>query len=26
VEIDGRPCGNALVIDNDEPARPDLTP
>jgi GNAT superfamily N-acetyltransferase len=26
VEIDGQPCGNALVIDNDEPARPDLTP
>jgi GNAT superfamily N-acetyltransferase len=25
-EIDGQPCGNALVIDNDEPARPDLTP
>lgn len=25
-EIDGRPCGNALVIDNDEPAKPDLTP
>ena len=25
-EIDGRPCGNALVIDNDEPAKPDLAP
>lgn len=25
-EIDGQPCGNALVIDNDEPARPDLGP
>jgi GNAT superfamily N-acetyltransferase len=25
-EIDGRPCGNALVIDNDEPAKPKLTP
>ena len=25
-EIDGRPCGNALVIDNDESAKPDLTP
>jgi GNAT superfamily N-acetyltransferase len=25
-EIDGQPCGNALVIDNDEPARPDLSP
>lgn len=25
-EIDNQPCGNALVIDNDEPATPDLTP
>ncbi|MBS0517388.1 MAG: GNAT family N-acetyltransferase [Proteobacteria bacterium] len=25
-ECEGRLCGNALVIDNDEPARPDLTP
>jgi GNAT superfamily N-acetyltransferase len=25
-EIDGRPCGNALVIDNDESAKPDLAP
>jgi len=25
-ELDGLPCGNALVIDNDEPAKPDLTP
>jgi GNAT superfamily N-acetyltransferase len=25
-EIDGQPCGNALVIDNDEPAKPDLSP
>ena len=25
-EIDGRLCGNALVIDNDEPAKPDLAP
>jgi GNAT superfamily N-acetyltransferase len=25
-EIDGRPRGNALVIDNDAPAKPDLAP
>lgn len=25
-EHDGKACGNALVIDNDEPARPELTP
>ena len=25
-ESDGRVCGNVLVIDNDEPAKPDLTP
>jgi GNAT superfamily N-acetyltransferase len=25
-EVDSRPCGNALVIDNDEPAKPELTP
>jgi GNAT superfamily N-acetyltransferase len=25
-ELDGRICGNALVIDSDEPARPDLSP
>ena len=25
-EIDGRPRGNALVIDNDESAKPDLAP
>jgi len=25
-EIDGQPCGNALVIDNDEPAKRELTP
>ena len=25
-EIDGWPCGNALVIDNDESAKPDLAP
>jgi hypothetical protein len=25
-ESEGRPCGNALVIDNDEPAKPDLAP
>lgn len=26
VEIDDKVCGNALVIDNDEEARPELTP
>ena len=25
-ERDGKPCGNVLVIDNDEASRPDLTP
>lgn len=25
-EIDGAPCGNCLVIENDEEARPDLRP
>jgi predicted N-acetyltransferase YhbS len=25
-EVDGRPCGNALVIENDLAARPELTP
>jgi predicted N-acetyltransferase YhbS len=25
-ECDGKVCGNALVIENDEPARPELTP
>lgn len=25
-EHEGEACGNALVIDNDEPARPELTP
>jgi predicted N-acetyltransferase YhbS len=25
-ELDGAACGNVLVVENDEPARPDLTP